>query len=325
MKIKLQGSLFKHPMEYNHITIFKDMITIHNNDHNIGFIRVHDNPILIPEKVDFTLNKKDYALLGTLEEMYIEKKEGVVYVTGNHMKAKFADMLITPPEPNMDDLVTIGIGYDDLALGKSFVGVDDGARPQYGGVTILSDRIIASDSYCMFQKDANCEKEVNIPKEVFKYLKDDDYTIKTNGKLVLFETEKDGSFYSNVIETLLTTGKLDDNGDVSFQVNKNEILEKLKIIKEYSPKVCRLSAKGETLSLSDEAENNQITLFQDIVPLNLGSLLFTANTTQLIRMISIIKDDSVIIKFNKVMVKVVYDTIVTASCRIGNQVEVIPS
>lgn len=325
MKIKLQGSLFKHPMEYNHITIFRDTITIHNNDHNIGFIRVHDNPISIPEKVDFTLNKKDYALLGTLEEMYIEKKEGVVYVTGNHMKAKFADMLIVPPEPKLDNLVTIGVEYNDLALGKSFVGVDDGARPQYGGVTILSDRIIASDSYCMFQKDANCEKKVNIPKEVFKYLKDDDYTIKTNGKLVLFETEKDGSFYSNVIETLLTTGKLDDNGDVSFQVSKNEILEKLKIIKEYSPNVCRLSAKGETLSLSNEAENNQITLFQDIVPLNLGSLLFTANTTQLIRMISIINDDSVIIKFNKVMVKVVYDTIVTASCRIGNQVEVIPS
>ena len=325
MKIKLQGSLFEHPMEYNHISILGNMITIHNNDHNIGFIRVHDNPISAPEKVDFTLNKKDYALLGSLDEMYVEKKEGVIHVVGNHMKAKFADMLIVPPKPNLDNLITINIDYSDLALGKSFVGVDDGARPQYGGVTILSDRIIASDSYCMFQKDANCDKEVNIPKEVFKYLKDDDYTIKTNGKLVLFETEKDGSFYSNVIETLLTTGKLDDNGDVSFQVSKNEILEKLKIIKEYSPKACRLSAKGETLSLSNEAENNQITLFQDIVPLNLGSLLFTANTTQLIRMISIINDDSVIIKFNKIMVKVVYDTIVTASCRIGNQVEVIPS
>ena len=325
MKIKLKGELFKHPMEYNHISIFRGTITIHNNDRNIGYIDVYDNSIVIPDKVEFTLNKKDYALLGTLEEMYIEKKEGVIHVTGNHMKAKFADMLITPPEPIMDDLVTIGVGYDDLALGKSFVGVDDGARPQYGGVTILKDRIIASDSYCMFQKDVTCEKEVNIPKEIFKFLKDDDYTIKTNGRLVLFETEKNGSFYSNVIETLLTTGKLDDNGDVSFQVSKNEILEKLKIIKEYSPKVCRLSAKGNVLSLSDEAENNQITLFQDIVPLNLGSLLFTANTTQLIRMISIINDDSVIMKFNKTMVKVVYDTIVTASCRIGNQVEVIPA
>lgn len=325
MKIKLQGSLFEHPMEYNHISILGNTITIHNNDHDIGFIRVHYNQISIPEKIDFTLNKKDYALLATLNEIYVEKKEGVIYITGNHMKAKFADMLIVPPEPNLDNMVTIGIDYNDLALGKSFVGVDDGARPQYGGVTILRDRIVASDSYCMFQKDASCDKEINIPKEIFKYIKNDDYTIKTNGKLVLFETEKNGSLYSNVIEILLSAGRLDDKGDVSFQVNKSEILEKLKIIKEYSPKVCQLSAKGETLSLSNVVENNQITLYQDIVPLNLGSLLFTANTTQLIRMISIINDDSVIIKFNKVMVKVVYDTIVTASCRIGNQVEVIPS
>lgn len=325
MKIKLQGELFEYPMEYNHISIYRDTIEVHNSNQGIGYFRSHNNSITIPEKIEFTLNKKDFTLLGTLDEMCIEKKDGVIHVTGNHMKAKFADMLIAPSNLDLNNLITLNVDYKDLALGKSFVGVDDGARPQYGGVTVLNNRIIASDSYCIFQKDVTSEKEVNIPKEIFKYLKDEDYTIKTNGKIVLFETEKNGSFYSNVIEILLNTGKIDDNGDVAFQVNKNEILEKLKIIKEYSPKICRLSAKGESLSLSDETENNQITLFQEIVPLNLGSLLFTANTTQLIRMISIIDDDSVIVKFNKNMVKIVYDTIVTASCRIGSQVEVIPS
>lgn len=329
MKVKLKGDLFKHPMEYNHITIHNNVIEVHNcnNDISIGHLKKYENPVIVPEMIELTLNKKDCTLLSTMDEFNIEKKEGVIHVIGDHIKAKFADMLKTLPKPNTDNMVTLNVDYRDLELGKAFAGVGDGARPQYGGITIHNDRIISSDSHCIFQKDIQCDDgiEINIPKEIFKYLKNENYTIKTNGKIVVFETEKDGSFYSNLIETLLTTGKLDDNGDVSFQVSKNEILEKLKIIKEYSPNVCRLSAKGETLSLSDEAENNQITLFQDIVPLNLGSLLFTANTTQLIRMISIINDDSVIIKFNKVMVKVVYDTIVTASCRIGNQVEVIPS
>lgn len=329
MKVKLKGDLFKHPMEYNHITIHNNVIEVHNcnDDISIGHLKKYENPVIVPEMIELTLNKKDCTLLSTMDEFNIEKKEGVIHVIGDHIKAKFADMLKTLPKPNTDNMVTLNVDFRDLELGKAFAGVGDGARPQYGGITIHNDRIISSDSYCIFQKDIQCDDgiEINIPKEIFKYLKNENYTIKTNSKIVVFETEKGGAFYSNLISVLLSTNKIDDSGDITMQVNKNEILDKLKIIKDYSPKLCRLSAKGDTLALSDDMENNQITLYQDIVTQNLGSLIISVNTSQLIKMISMVSDDDIVLKFTKIMVKVIYQDIVAASTRVGNEVEVIPS
>lgn len=329
MKIKLKGKLFKYPMEYNHIAIYDETIEIHNctEDMCIGHLSEYKNKVVVPETIEFTLNKKDYTLLSTTEELHVEKKAGVIHVIGDHMKAKFADMMKTLPKPNTDNMVTLNVDYSDLELGKAFAGVGDGARPQYGGITIHNDRIVASDSYCIFQKAIQCDDviEINIPKEIFKYLKNEEYTIKTNGKFVLFKAKEGGAFYSSLINILLSTNKIDDNGDITIQVNKTEILDKLKVIKDYSPKLCRLSAKGDTLELSDNVENNQITLYQDIIAHNLGSLIISVNTSQLIKMISMVSTDDITLKFTKIMVKVIDKDIVAASARVGSEVEVTPS
>lgn len=319
MKVKLKGKLFTNPMEYNHISIHDSAIDIHNsNNSGYGFIDVHNNPTPVPDGFEFTLNKKDYGLISNLGDFYVEKTGDAIRVISDHFKGKFADLKMNLLKPDLENMNGIVVPFDVLFYGKLFANKPDAAHPQYDGIAILKDRVIASDSYCIYQHDIISNlTPINIPKDIFKYLGKKQYSIKTNRRIVVFELA-DSMFYSNIIDTLLSTGRLDDNGIVEIIAPCEELLEKVKIIKEYSNE-CHISIDHEVMTLSTSQETNELSLSLTIKPTNVGKLEFTASASQLIKMIGMVEDEDVSIKFNENMVKICWNGTITASGRIRDR------
>lgn len=322
MKLKLTGELFRNPMEYNRVSIEKDIIDIHNsNNSGIGFIQKFKSPTLVVDAIEFTLNKKDYSLIGSLKEFWIEKIDTVINVWCPGFKAKFADMHeVHMIRPTTEGLINLGVELSDLWLSRTFANKPSEEKFQYDGVTIFKDRVIASDSYCIFQKLINSAgPEVNIPKEVFKYLHPStDYTIKTNGKLAVFQSEEKHLFYTEVIALLGSPVKLDDSGIVMIKANRTELLDKLKLIKEYS-NGCHISAKDTVMTLTETTNENQLDISIKIESSDLKSLEFGTHVYQLIKMVTAVETEDITLKFDDRMVKVIDDSnnVITAAGRVS--------
>lgn len=326
MKVTLPCKIFKNAMNYNKFTIEGCSIDIHNSDSvkevGIGFIQHLKNDYAVTDMVSFTLNKKDYNLLGALKEsnIEIEKKGNVIIATQKGFKARFADMKDTIVKPYLDDLVDTGITYKDIYNSRLFIGKPDEGRIQYDGVTLYEDRIVASDSYCIYYKTLNNNgPDINIPKDVFKYLHPSvDYKIKTNGKVAVFEYDGDSMLYTNLISILGSSFKFDDSCIVEFTAQRAELLEKLKIIKEYSNQ-CNLTAENDVLILTTPTTENELSLSLPIKSKNLVKLNFGINTRQLIKMASVSDTEEVDLKFDKRMMKVLYpeENTITAATRVS--------
>lgn len=317
MKVKLKGELFEYPMERNHVSIHDDVVEVHCYSGEVGYIKKFKNPTIVPETIEFTLNKKDFALIKTSKEFYIEKVGDTINVIADNFKAKFADMKIDMVRPALDGMEDINVPYGAVLHGTKFAGKPDDAKIQYDGVTILNDRIIASDSKCIYQRNfANDGKQINIPREIFKFLGNGNYQIMTNGKLAMFMKDN-GAFYTRLVATLLSSMKLDENSIVQITVNKEDLLEKLKIIKEYA-NVCHLSASDEMMKMDVKSEGNELSFSTIIKPVKLSKLEYNVNVSNVLRMVSLVEDEEVSILFDKNMVKVVWDNIITASGRVSD-------
>lgn len=324
MKVKLKGELFKHPMEYNHISIEGDKIAIHNSDNEVGFMQNFKNKVMVADPIEFTLNKKNYKLLSTFEDFYVEKNGNAITIITHGFRGKFADLGVDILKPDLSNLTDLGVSYADVSRGKHFATKPSEGQIQYDGISILSDRIVASDSFCIYQKEIeNLGAEINIPKEIFPYLGNENYTIKSNGKLVVFATEK-YMFYAKIIAVLCRSMKLDYSGIVEFKTNKYELLEKLKIAGEYS-NGAQIYAGNEELKIVAANNENQVDLIVPIIPVNLKSLEYGVHVRQLIKMVSAMDTDDITIKADDRMIKCVDEEhkIINASARVGAAYEVI--
>lgn len=264
------------------------------------------NPTSVIDGIKLTLSKKDYTLLGSMDEFWIEKKDNVINVWRPGFKAKFADMqdvhIIQPP---MDGLIDLGVTLSDIWQGRSFANKPDESKIQCDGITLFKDCAIATDSFSVFKKElVNTGYEINIPKEVFRYLHPStNCKIKSNAKIAVFQEEGKNLFYTNLIAILAPKIGLTDESIVAIKARRKELIEKFKVIKEYAG-VCHISVNDDLLTLSAESDENQLEVSIKVEETNLKSLEFGTNIHQILKMISISDEENVVLMFDKNIIKI---------------------
>lgn len=316
--INLVGSIFKHPMEYNQVTLSGNYVRIHNTDNTgFGYIQQYRNPKAVNEEISFILNKKNYTLLGNLSEFELEKKGNVITVVAKDFKAKFADMAdVHPFKPNIDDMQPLDIKFNDIYIGRNFGGAPDKLRYQFDGITVRKEGVIASTGYKLFINAMYDEDrpEINIPLDTFKRLDSGvDYKIKTNGQIIVF-INGGQAYYSFLIETLLKFVHINDP-IVEFMVSEDELIRNLKLIKNYTDTV-HIVAEGTVLKLSAAVEMDEINMNLTIKPINLKRIVIDGNINNLLTMFNAVEEDKVLLNVTKNMMYVKKGNITAASCLI---------
>lgn len=304
MKVNLQGSIFRYPMDFNEVTLAGNRIMIHNSDNvECGHVHQYKNPIEVSEEIKFILNKKDYTLLSTLESFDLEMKDDVITATSIGFKAKFANMKdVHLNSPNTDQCVPLGIEYLDLYKGKAFTGNKDITHIQLDGATVKKDKVIISDGKRIYQKAIkNDGVEVNIPFEIFKHLDPTkEYQISSDGKVAIF-IDGGHAFYTALIGVLVNIKTIEDEGTVDFKVDKDTFLTKLKLLKGYANDI-RVVVEGNAMEMTAENEGNIIDVKMPIVPVKLKKLVIKCNATDMIALMSIVESGEVHIKVTDRMV-----------------------
>lgn len=304
MKVNLQGSICRYPMDFNEVTLTGNRIMIHNSDNvECGHVHQYKSPIEVSEEIKFILNKKDYTLLSTLESFDLEMKDDVIIVTSIGFKAKFSNMKdVHLNSPNTDQCVPLGIEYLDLYKGKAFTGNKDIAYIQLDGATVKKDKVIISDGKRIYQKAVkNDGVEVNIPFEIFKHLDPTkEYQISSDGKVAIF-IDGGHAFYTALIGVLVNIQTIEDEGTVDFKVDKDTFLTKLKLLKGYANDI-QVVAEDKSMEMTAESEGNIIDVKMPIVPVKLRKLVIKWNATDMIALMSIVESGEVHIKVTDRMV-----------------------
>ena len=236
--MKLTGSIFKHPMEFNQVMISGDVIQIHNTDNTgYGFMQQYRSPETEKGEISFVLNKKNYSLLGNLQEFDLKIQGDVISVEAKGFKAKFSDMKdVALNQPDTTDMQSLSVDYKDIYTGRGFAGAPDNARMNLDGATIRKEGIIIMDS-----------KRMYIPIDAFKRLGNENYVIKTNGRSAVF-INGGHAYYTPLINSLVPMVN-PPKADVIFEVKKGEVLKCLKMLKSYTDTVL-IEVENEVMTLS---------------------------------------------------------------------------
>lgn len=294
--MKLIGSIFKHPMEYNQVTISGDVIQIHNTDNSgYGFMQQYRSSETVNDEISFILNKKNYSLLGNLQEFDLKIQGDVISVEAKDFKAKFADMKdVCLYQPDTADMQSLSVEYKDLYAGRGFAGAPDNARMNLDGATIRKEGIVMTDSKRMYLKSIPDENrpEINIPIDAFKRLGNENYAIKTNGRLAVF-INGGHAYYTALINSLAPVVK-PPKTDVIFEVKKDEVLKCLKMLKSYTDTVL-IEVENEVMTLSATVEANEVKLNVPIKAINLKKILVNCSIDNLSALLNIAEKDVVTI------------------------------
>lgn len=298
MKIKLNAAVFHDAMSYNTITIDKDKIKIHSFDGTgMGVIRATKLASVAEEMATFTLSAKDYAFMSKLGDFSLEFVNDVIKASNAKIKVKFANIkdypVYTPMINNMDE---INVKLDDLIPGTQFLG-NDSTYPQSSGVNIFTDKIIASDKSVFYHHscDTGLAESINIPSAAFKYFVNSDNTkLLTNGKMLLSKTPG-RSFYTVLIEQKLPDVKLEDKPVFTASVLKDELVQALKLIKEYS-KYVTISPADDLLKLYAGEQDNELSI-QVAASINGESQELSYDVSKLLKIMMVIKENTVSIVF----------------------------
>ncbi len=292
--MKLTGSIFKHPMEFNQVMISGDVIQIHNTDNTgYGFMQQYRSPETEKGEISFVLNKKNYSLLGNLQEFDLKIQGDVISVEAKGFKAKFSDMKdVALNQPDTTDMQSLSVDYKDIYTGRGFAGAPDNARMNLDGATIRKEGIIMMDSKRMYFKsipDKN-RPEINIPIDAFKRLGNENYVIKTNGRSAVF-INGGHAYYTPLINSLVPMVN-PPKADVIFEVEKGEVLKCLKMLKSYTDTVL-IEVENGVMTLSATVEANEVKLNVPIKAVNLKKILVSCSIDNLSALLNITEKEAV--------------------------------
>lgn len=298
MKIKLNAAVFHDAMPYNSITIEGDKIKIHSFDGNgMGIIRASKLASETEETASFTLSAKDYMFMSKLGDFSLEFANDVIKVSNAKIKAKFANIKDHPVyTPMINNMAEINVKLDDLIPGTQFLG-NDSTYPQSSGVNIFTDKIIASDKSVFYNHscDTGLTEAINIPSAAFKYFVNSDNTkLLTNGKMLVSKTPG-RSFYTVLIEQKLPDVKLEDKPVFTASVSKDELIQALKLIKEYS-KYVTISPADDALKLYAGEQDNELSI-KVAASISGESQELSYDVGKLLKIMTTIKEDTVSIVF----------------------------
>ena len=235
--MKINGSILTDAMKYNHIQFKDDQMKIHNYDaESVGIIKTFQLDEPTKKEMDFVLNEKDYKFISKLGMIDVKLTDKHIKIESKGNKFNFALMKDYPTfEVDLDNAQEIAIDYDALSKASSFVG-DGKTAPQYAGVNVLNGVVLATNRAAIMRKrfDNPTGIEVNIPGNIIKYIDDVvGLKFKANKKFLL--CEHDGHLmYSTLIENKLSDKEIKLNTVYSFVVNRNELANELKLIRDYS-------------------------------------------------------------------------------------------
>lgn len=298
MKIKLNAAVFHDAMSYNTITIDKDKIKIHSFDGvGMGVIRAAKLVDEAEDTATFVLSAKDYMFMSKLGEFTLEFVNDVIKVSNAKIKAKFANIKDYPVyTPMINDMTAINVKLDDLIPGTQFLG-NDSTYPQSSGVNVFSDKVIASDKSMFYNHncDTGLTDPINIPDKAFRYFVNSDNTkLLTNGKMLVSKTPG-RSFYTVLIEQKLPDVKLEDKPVFTASVSRDELIQALKLIKEYS-KYVTISPAGNALKLYAGEQDNELSI-QVVATVDGKSQELSYDVSKLLKIMIAIKEDTISILF----------------------------
>ena len=254
--MKIDSSLFKDPMKFNRIIIEKDKIKIHNFDaSSMGVMSVRSlKSNNTDHYYDFVLNEKDYKFISKLGMIDLKATDNCVTVNSNGNKYKFSKLVEFPDfVVNIDNMKELDVSlYEVIMKASSFTSgsKESAAHPQYTGINILNDCIIASNRAAVFRKEFTNDTgyEINIPVESVKHIEDHEkLKLRTNGKFLLCSTPG-RNFYTTLIETRIINRNPELKTVYSFRIEKSGLLNELKLIKEYAD-IVKLKCTDKNLNL----------------------------------------------------------------------------
>lgn len=298
MKIKLNSSVFHDPMPYNTITVDKDKIKFHSFDGaGMGILRAAKMSKEADEPASFTLSAKDFGFISKLGDFTLEFTNNVIKVSNTRLKAKFANVIDYPVyTPTLNDMVDIQVKLDDLLPGTQFIG-SDSTYPQLSGVNIFSDKIVASDRTMFYTHttDTGLDNPINVPGEAFKHILDTEtMRLQTNGKMLVSKTAG-RSFYTVLIEQKLPDVKMDDEPLLKAKLPRDEMIQALKLIKEYS-KYVTISTNSKGIKLYAGEQSNELAI-QVNAEIEGEAADLSYDVARLIKITSLMKEDDVSVIF----------------------------
>ena len=238
--MKLLSTLFTDAMKYNRILIENNLMIVQNYDGSSTMIEsMHDIANPDNEKMEFVINEKDYKFISKLGFIELKLTKNDLRITSNGSnKYKFALLKeYTTPNFDVSNMNVLDISYDDLKKASAFTGAfaANTATPQYTGINILNEVMLATNRAAVFRKkiDNQSKHEINIPKDVMKFIDDqEDLEFKTNGKFLSCKTSNK-LIITNLINQKLKNNKINLAVKYDFKIVKKDLIDSLKLINEY--------------------------------------------------------------------------------------------
>ncbi len=285
--MKLNGKMFRHPMDNNRLDIVtsdKGSFVIFNTTDgaNIAYQAKYQVDGIV-ENMEFQLSKQDYTTLSKLGEFDIAIDGPTLIVKAERFSAKFTKfdgVKLKLPDSKPQQL---GINLSDIYEAAKFVS-DKHINVMYHGVIISPDAIIGTDSYVMYRKEVNTNisKAISVPPLILKYL-DKDKTYRCflfGGKQICFVSGEE-AFFSNLYEgDYKDMAALFKRGGQVISCSRAELMKSLAECAMFASIVVLSASQDQTLKIEnlENEKGSKYTAsieceeFQGIYKLNIGML-----------------------------------------------------
>lgn len=233
--MKVEGYHFKRAMNNNIITIIDDVIQIHSyDDIGSGIIRKEKLEFLQNGELHFILNKKDFNLLRSFNEIDITVDGETICAQAGKTKLKFQNQKeVKEYQPDLTDPTDLDLPIEILAAASEFVGDTDRMR----GVLVTPGTVLASDSKSLYRFDikTKLDHKISVPTEILKLLdKESGYEAKLCGKMIVMMGAGE-IVYSTLIEGFVDTlDKLEFESKDYIEIKKEEFLHHMNLALNFS-------------------------------------------------------------------------------------------
>lgn len=233
--MKVEGYHFKRGMNNNIIDIVDDIIQIHSyDDIGFGIIRKEKLDFIQNGELHFVLNKKDFNLLKSFNEIDITVNGETICAQAGKAKLKFQNQTeVKEYQPDLTDPADLNLPVEILAAASEFVGDTDRMR----GVLVTPETIMASDSKMLYRFDieTKLDHKISVPPELLKILdKEAAYEAKLCGKMIVMIGNGE-IVYSTLIEGFIDTmDKIKFESEDYIEIKKDSFLHHMNLALNFS-------------------------------------------------------------------------------------------
>lgn len=302
--MKIDTSIFTDAMRYNRIMITDSEVKIHNYDAStMGVMTVRKMDHAMDPAV-FTLNEKDYRFISRLGNVDMDVTENEIRIKCKGSKYRFALLKEAPEfEPDLDNLKDVGVTFDVIQKASAFTGNVPG-QPQYSGVNILNDVLMASNRAAVMRKKIanDLGYEINIPGSSIKHMQEHEKMfLKTNGKFLACLTPG-RIFYTTLIENKISNVSLQLDDKFKVTLNRSELVNELKKISEYA-ETAKFTYRDDRFSIQASTNEQDFDIQLD-AEFSGKAVIMQLNVKQLLLIVNAVEIDDVTLEFTDKAVRI---------------------